>query len=119
MKKFWKILLIVSGVLVFFGLAFYGYDVTIGQKREPTFFAAPRWFCDMYWKGITLPPVGMFVCEKNGVHERLRAHELVHWEQYRRTSTVGFYTRYFFHYMKAGFSYTDNAMEVEAREKSN
>lgn len=43
------------------------------------------------------------------------AHELVHLDQWERYGW-SFYPRYISGWIKAGFSYTNNPMEVEARE---
>jgi hypothetical protein len=65
--------------------------------------------------GITLPPFGIFILAERLDEPALRAHELVHWEQYKRMGAVKFYATYLWYNVKYG--YHNNPMEVEARQR--
>lgn len=109
---------ICIAVIIFFFVGLFAYDLVHGQKKEPTFYHAFGPFCSSAWSAITLPPVGIFLCPRDFFDNNLRRHELVHWEQYRHMSTLGFYTRYLTGWARAGFNYSDNWMEQEARSIS-
>ena len=66
--------------------------------------------------GITLPPRGIFILAERMGEAGLIAHETVHWDQDQRMGLFKFYSTYFRETLKHG--YKDNAMEVEARDKS-
>lgn len=110
-----KVFVRVAIILFFFVSGLYAYDFLHGQKKDPAFYRAFGPFCGSRFSAITLPPIGIFVCPRDFFNEDLHRHELVHWEQYRRMSTIGFYTRYLFGWVRAGFNYFDNWMEQEAR----
>lgn len=113
-----KWFLIPGGVFAGLVLLLYAADLFL-KSRPPNFYKAPEFFCESRYAGITLPPAGIFICEESFNSERLRAHELVHWGQYQRTSSFGFYARYAWGWASSGFSYENNPMEVEAREVNN
>lgn len=114
----WGALIGIGMILLYSTTGLYAYDMLYGQKKEPSFFYAFGSFCSSRWSAITLPPVGIFICQSDFNDEGIRRHELVHWEQYRRMSTIGFYVRYLTGWVVAGFRYTNNWMEQEARMKS-
>ena len=101
--------------VVVLGLLVSVYDVVYGLKGEPAFYKISSLFCITRWVGITLPPLGIFICPERFDDVRVRRHELVHWEQYGRYGTIGFYVRYALGWVAAGFSYDNNWMEQEAR----
>lgn len=68
------------------------------------------------YAGITLPPFGIYILKERINETTLRNHELVHWEQYKKLGTIGFYAKYLYYNLKYG--YWNNPMEVEARQKS-
>lgn len=90
------------------------YDLSYGKQSAPTFFTSPQKFCDQGWDGITVPPVGIFMCEKTKDDANVKQHELLHWGQYHRMGTLGFYGNYIGGWIMAGFSYNRNWMEQEA-----
>lgn len=67
-------------------------------------------------RGMTIPPLGIFI--KNGYQNDnlLLEHETIHWKQYERYGLLGFYAKYFGELLKNG--YADNALEIEARVES-
>ena len=113
-----KKLAILVGILV---LMLFSLTALVGMydfwhtPGEPIFHKASSWFCITEYVGITLPPFGIYICEEYFDDENIRAHELVHWDQYKKYSTLGFYLRYIHGWISAGFNYTDNWMEKEAR----
>ena len=68
------------------------------------------------YAGITLPPFGIFILKERINDTVLRNHELVHWEQYKKLGTIGFYAKYLYYNFKYG--YWNNPMEIEARNNS-
>lgn len=73
-----------------------------------------RWLPLPWIAAMCLPPVGIFIREGRD-SERLRRHELVHWEQYRQRSVLGYHLGYLGAWVRAGFSYRRHPWEVEAR----
>jgi len=65
------------------------------------------------FRGITLPPFGIYVLAEHIDSERLSRHEMAHWAQYERMGVVRFYVRYVWLTIRHG--YRQNPMEVEAR----
>jgi hypothetical protein len=65
------------------------------------------------YKGITLPPFGIFITEDRIDSERLRKHELAHWKQAQELGVLKFYTKYLWYNLRYG--YWNNPLEVEAR----
>lgn len=83
----------------------------------------PRFFITKFTRvltfgksGITLPPLGIFI--HPGDDQRwLRAHELVHWDQYRRMGFWKFYWKYLTGFIRHG--YKNHPMELEANGLQN
>lgn len=79
-----------------------------------------NWFIKMFTKawvwGQTIPPIGIFLRDGHENDPRLLAHEKVHWAQYEQMGLIRFYLTYWYYLIRYG--YTNNPMEVEAREKS-
>ena len=74
-----------------------------------------RWFLRRFgFRGITLPPLGIYVLAEHIDSERLRRHEMAHWAQYQRMGLLKFYAVYLWYSLKYG--YRDNPMEIEARK---
>ncbi len=63
----------------------------------------------------TLPPFGIWVQKEDKDNKLLLKHELVHWEQYRKTGAIIYYLKYVF--QKATKGYDKMPMEVEARKR--
>jgi hypothetical protein len=72
------------------------------------------WLKKTGYKGIALPPFGIFITEDRIDDERLRKHELAHWKQAQELGVLKFYTKYLWYNLRYG--YRDNPMEVEARQ---
>lgn len=70
------------------------------------------------YAGITLSATRIHVNKPANVTVGLIAHELVHVDQHRRLGVL-FYPAYALAWMLAGFSYSRNKFEVEARERSH
>ena len=71
------------------------------------------WLRTTGYAGITLPPVGIYLLAERMEDQRLRRHELAHWEQYRRMGTIRFYAVYLWWLARVG--YERHPMELEAR----
>ena len=66
------------------------------------------------FRGQTIPPFGIFIkkgCENDN---ELIAHEMIHWQQYKRMGLFMFYFRYIFQLIFIGY-YT-MPMEMEAKQ---
>ncbi len=113
----YKIIRIVLFLALFYSLIFL-YDYNI-RFNSPKLYKAPSMFCQTRFIGITLPPVGIFICPDYFGDDNLRRHEMVHWVQYRRYGSIGFYIEYALAWIKGGFSYDNNWMEKEAVNLSN
>ena len=82
----------------------------------PRLAPAPiRWWLLLTDKvGITLPPWGIFMVDRNWLaSDSMVRHEQVHWQQWQRMGTVRFYAVYLWLLMRHG--YKDHPMEIEAR----
>ena len=64
----------------------------------------------------TMPPFFIRIQEEDKDNKVLLKHELVHWEQYRKTGALIFNTRYFLE--KLIYGYDKMPMEIEARKLS-
>jgi hypothetical protein len=112
-----KLLLII--LIVFFILLVLLFVAELFLKdKSANFYAAPTIFCKTRFTGITLPPVGIFLCPEALNNINTKAHELVHWDQYQQNGSLGFYIKYAWGWVSSGFSYQDNLMEQEARQHS-
>lgn len=110
-----KILLGVVGILITV-LVLFVLD-SLSEPSTPEFHDAPTLFCTTRYTGITLPPFGIYICPEYD-SQRLRAHELVHWNQYENYGLLGFYGNYIKGMVATGFSYEDHPMEYEARKRT-
>ena len=73
-----------------------------------------RWWLKLTgFAGITLPPVGIYILAERINDERLRKHELAHWEQYKRMGLLRSYLLYTWYSIRYG--YWNNPLEIEAR----
>lgn len=73
------------------------------------------------YRAITLPPFGIWIDSEQVPIEGdefcgVLKHESVHWEQWRRYGTLGYYVRYLVGWLRHG--YENHPMEIEARERS-
>jgi hypothetical protein len=74
-----------------------------------------RWLPLPWISAMTLPPIGILI-RAGKDSERLRRHELVHWDQYLRRNVVTYYLGYLAAWARCGFSYRRHPWEIEARE---
>jgi hypothetical protein len=65
------------------------------------------------YRGMTIPPFGIFIKKTHKGNKRILNHDLVHWKQYLRLGLFLFYIRYFFQLII--FGYDKMPMEKEAR----
>jgi len=63
----------------------------------------------------TLPPFGINIQNEDKNNQLLIKHELVHWEQYRKTGAIVYYLKYAL--QKAIYGYDKMPMEIEARKQ--
>jgi hypothetical protein len=66
------------------------------------------------FKGITLPPFGVFLLAEHMGNQRLRLHEEEHWRQAQELGTIKFYALYLWYYIR--HTYWTHPMEVAARK---
>ena len=107
---------LILGIILGLALFSYLWDIGTGltHANNAHFHTAPEFLCGGWWKGITLPPFGIWICKAQLNDPHIRAHELVHWQQYKEFSAIGFYVNYVWGWMRGGFSYENNWMEKEA-----
>ncbi len=74
------------------------------------------WLRRSGYRGITLPPWGIFILPGSERDAGLIAHESVHWAQYERLGAVIFYITYTWGLLRYG--YERHPMEIEARQIS-
>lgn len=93
--------------LVFFVVVLFLSSVTSAR-----FFKIPEWLVKNWrFHAITLPPFGIFLAA-SAQNQSTIDHELVHWKQWQRMGTIGFYITYIWGWLKYG--YRNNPMEIEA-----
>lgn len=75
------------------------------------------------FSAISIPPIVTLVRRSDWIARsprsrfRLLLHELAHWEQASRFGSLQFYIVYLFYSIRYG--YTDNPLEIEARERAD
>lgn len=71
-----------------------------------------KWWLKLWgYRGITLPPFGIYVLDFN---PQLVKHEQAHWMQYQQLGVFKFYAKYLWLLAKHG--YWNHPMEIEARK---
>jgi len=65
------------------------------------------------YKGITLPPWGIYILRDSLSDDGLVKHEQVHWAQYQARGVIKFYLGYLWLLMRHG--YQNHPWEIEAR----
>lgn len=88
-------------------------DTEISVAKGPVLW----WLNKTGYRGITLPPFGIFITQDRINDERLRRHEQAHWRQAQELGVVKFYAKYLWFNMRYG--YRNNPMEIEARQAEN
>lgn len=79
--------------------------------RVPKIYYVP-WILPPY-RGIAIPPFGIFIKNKFKGNEKILNHEMVHWKQYQTMGLFVFYLSYL--YQKMTMGYDKMPMEMEAR----
>jgi len=69
------------------------------------------------FRGMTIPPIGIFILKKYEFDDKVLEHDLVHWKQYKRMGLFLFYFRYLMQYILIGYDLMP--MEMEARQNEN
>ena len=89
------------------GLALYNEH----RKNNP----APVYYSNLLgvYNGITIPPFGILMSEKQRGNEDLLEHERIHWRQYQQKGLFGFYGDYISDLKRYGYDL--HPMEIEAR----
>lgn len=101
-----KILVSISALLL--------ADYLIAQfNSKPRIFT--RKMLNNNYNAVTIPPFGVFITEDQKDNLQLIQHELVHWEQYRKTGAIIFFLRYFL--QKSLYGYDKMPLEIEARKE--
>ena len=108
-----RIILFLSLLVI---LLFVLYDGFVAKKNYPNYYPAPNFYCRTRFAAITLPPLGVFVCDAYKDNQAIRRHELIHWAQYHQLGSIGFYANYLWGWITSGFNYKNNPMEKEAYE---
>jgi hypothetical protein len=65
------------------------------------------------FRGITLPPLGIYLLPDSMDDARLRRHEIAHWQQSVEMGVIRFYLVYLYQMVRYG--YWDAPMERQAR----
>jgi SET domain len=99
-----KILLIAGSVLL--------ADYLLAQVNKPRIVYVEN---RKNINASTVPPFGIYINKEQIDNELLLKHELVHWEQYKRTGAIIFFIRYIVEAMVYG--YDSMPLEIEARKK--
>lgn len=103
MRWYWQVIIIFLIIVIF-----------LGSVQNARYYKIPDWLVKRWqFHAITLPPFGIFLASTANNNDTIR-HELVHWEQWKRLGTFGFYYAYLLGWLKYG--YRNNPMEIEAYE---
>jgi len=81
-------------------------------KKLPRIFYVSR--LPGRYRGITLPPFGIFIEKAHKDNKKLHIHELCHWRQFQEAGLVKTYIRYIWLWFKHG--YRNHPLEIECRE---
>jgi hypothetical protein len=66
------------------------------------------------FRGMCIPPIGIFILKKHKGNKKIIQHDLIHWEQYKKLGALQFYLNYLIQYGLVG--YDKMPMEMEARK---
>lgn len=69
------------------------------------------------FRGMTIPPIGIFILKKYQNDKKILEHDLVHWKQYKKMGFFLFYIRYIVQYIFIGYDLMP--MEMEARQNES
>jgi len=65
------------------------------------------------YRGMTIPPIGIFIKNNYKNNQKIINHELIHWQQYQKLGLIKFYFKYIQQFIIYG--YDNMSMEIEAR----
>jgi hypothetical protein len=100
---------LVSTIAIMSGFALYN---AIQKRRDTAPIHVVKNMSNGY-NARVIPPLGIYVSEKEQDNEALIKHEMTHWNQYQRLGLVDYYLKYASQMKK--FGYDKMPMEVEAR----
>ena len=66
------------------------------------------------FRGMTIPPYGIFILKKYKGNSKILLHDLIHWKQYQKMGMLDFYVCYILQFIFIG--YDKMSMEMEARQ---
>jgi len=69
------------------------------------------------YNALTIPPLGIFIQESQKNNRALIEHERVHWDQFQKKGTLGYYLQYALEYIRHG--YDKMPIEISARQKES
>ena len=87
-------------------------DIYNHIKTHPKVFYT-KWILPPF-RGMTIPPLGIFIHTRHKDNHKILEHDLIHWKQYKRMGLFLFYFRYFIQLLIIG--YDTMPMEMEARQ---
>lgn len=67
------------------------------------------------FRGMCIPPLGIFILKKYKGNEKILHHDLIHWRQFRKMGFLDFYVSYIAQFIFYG--YDKMPMEIEARQR--
>lgn len=95
-------------------IAFALADNAQVKKSDPDVFVCRLPFG---FRGMCVPPIGVFIDERWAFDQTVLAHELAHWRQYQRCgSAVAFGLQILSEYLTKG--YEGSSLEAQARNES-
>jgi hypothetical protein len=97
--------------IIFLGISLYLLDRVIAKNSNPKVFYIKN---TGNYNAMTIPPVGIYINEKEKDNKILLNHELYHWKQYKESGAIVYYAKYVLENIL--FGYDNMPMEIEARE---
>ena len=71
------------------------------------------------FRGMALPPFGIFIKKQFRGNKKILKHDLIHWQQYRRMGFFMYYLRYLLQLIIIGYDTMPMEMEARRGEKEN
>ena len=85
------------------------------KNKEPRIFYTN--FLIPPFRGMTIPPFGIFIKKKYKGNKQILDHDKIHWKQYKRMGLFMYYFRYITQLIIIG--YDTMPMEMEARQNED
>lgn len=104
-----------SKISIAIGVGTLLYLLNKARKKQPTIYYVGN--VPFGQNAITIPPVGIYLNQKEINNSALLQHELVHWRQYQDMGLLSYYFNYLNQHVANG--YDGNMMEQEARQNEN